>query len=73
MLTRGATFTAVIDPPPQPENDGTRYLGTGLIRSGDQTMLVRGLARGLGWLVIALVRGLRYLYDAARYLRTRNR
>ena len=61
------------DPPLPPENDGTRYLGTGLIRGGDQTMLVRGLARGFGWLVIALVRGLRYLYDAPRYLRTRER
>ena len=49
-----------------PSDDGTRYFGSGLIRSGDQGMLVRDAGRGLQWLIIALVRGVRYAYDGVR-------
>jgi hypothetical protein len=45
--------------PHEPPDDGTRYLGSGLIRSGDQ-----------GVLVLALVRGVRYFYDGVRHLRS---
>jgi len=54
-----------------PPDDGTRYLGSGLIRSGDQGMLVREAGHGLEALIVALVRGARYLYDAIRWLTSR--
>jgi hypothetical protein len=47
-------------------NDGARYLGSGLIRSGNQGMLVRDAGRALQWLIIALVRGARKAYDGIR-------
>lgn len=53
------------------QDEGARYLGSGLIRSGDQGMLVRESARPIGWLVIALVRAARYVYDAVGYLSRR--
>jgi hypothetical protein len=54
----------------EPPDDGTRYLGSGLIRSGDQGMLIRALGRALQWLALALVRGARYFYDGVRRLRS---
>jgi hypothetical protein len=62
----------VADTPKRPDggspplDDGTRYLGSGLIRSGDQGMLVRDAGRGLEWLMISLVRGAQYAYDGIR-------
>jgi hypothetical protein len=56
--------------PHEPPDDGTRYLGSGLIRSGDQGVLIRALGRALQWLVLALVRGVRYFYDGVRHLRS---
>ena len=51
---------------PDPRNDGTRYFGSGLIRSGDQGMLVRGIGRGLQTLTVGLLRDVRYVYEGIR-------
>jgi len=59
------TVLAVTDPH-EPPNDGTRYLGSGLIRSGDQGILVRGVGRSVQSLLVALVRVARYVYDGLR-------
>ena len=56
--------------PQEPPDDGTRFLGSGLIRSGDQGMLIRALGRALQWLVLALVRGVHYFSDVVRRLRS---
>lgn len=45
----------------RPPDDSTRLLGTDLVRSGDQGMLVRGIGRALVWVFAALSRGLRLL------------
>lgn len=47
----------------EPDN---RHLGTGLTRSGDQGMLLRGIVSGIAWLVLAVVRGLGRLARALR-------
>jgi len=57
--------------PPEPQDDGTRYFGSGLIRSGDQGILVRGIGRGLQTLIVGLVRGMRYVYDGIRWVSSR--
>lgn len=64
------SLPAVTDPS-EPPDDGTRYLGSGLIRSGDQGMLVRGIGRGLLSLIVALVRCVRYVYDCMRWASSR--
>jgi hypothetical protein len=56
--------------PQEPPDDGTRFLGSGLIRSGDQGSLILALGRPLQWLVLALVRAVRYFYDSVRRLRS---
>jgi hypothetical protein len=57
--------------PLEPQNEGTRYLGSGLIRSGDQGMLVRAIGRGLQALIVGLVRVARYVYDGIRWVTSR--
>ena len=63
---RRSKVSPLMDDPPQPPDDGTRYLGSELTRSGDQGMFIHTLGRGLIWFAVALVRALRYLYDGVR-------
>ncbi len=58
--------------PIKPQDDVMRDVGSGLIRSGDQAMLLRGLVRAVAWVVLAVVRSVRYLYDGLIRFRRRN-